>query len=367
MPQTINAAVFRAQNAPMEIETITLDDPAPGEILVKVVGSGLCHSDLHIIDGSLPIPPPMVLGHEAAGVVEAVGEGVSSVAVGDHVITCLSQHCDACERCNEGRTWLCLRRDTLAARADGSPRILDSSGMPIMAFAGLGAFAEKLLVHESGAVVIDPDMPLDRAALIGCGVITGVGAAINEAQVRVGDTVAVIGCGGIGLSAVQGAALSGARTVIAVDLQPAKLELAQRMGATHVVNAGEVDPIMAVKEMTGGGVDHAFEAIGLKLTTEQAIAMLAVGGSAYLVGVLPAGVSVEVPGLELAMGGRSLHGVRMGSSNIDKDFPRMVELYQQGKLLLDEMIAERIPLDQVNEGYDRMKTGEAARSVIMFD
>jgi len=234
--------------------------------------------------------------------------------------------------------------------------------------AGVGAFAESMLVHHSGVVAIDPDMPLDRAALIGCAVVTGVGAAINEARIRPGETCVVIGCGGIGLNVIQGAALAGAGRIIAVDLQPSKLELAQRFGATDVVAAGDGDAVEAVKALTGGrGVDHAFEAIGLKATAEQALNMASSGGGAYLIGILPAGASVEVPGFSFAMAGKRLHGVRMGSSNIAADFPRFVELYQQGKLMLDELVAERITLDQVNDGYETMRKGEQARSVIVFD
>ncbi|MCL4156090.1 UNVERIFIED_CONTAM: hypothetical protein GTU68_031805 [Idotea baltica] len=225
-----------------------------------------------------------------------------------------------------------------------------------------------MTVHNSAVVAIDPDMPLDRAALIGCGVITGVGAAVNEARVRPGETCVVIGCGGIGLNVVQGAAMAGAGRIIAVDLSTSKLELAQRFGATDIVNPADGDPVEAVKALTDGfGVDHAFEAIGLKATTEQAINMAGVGGGAYLIGVMPVGHNVEVHGLPFAMSGKRLHGVRMGSGNIAADFPKLVDQYQRGRLMLDELISEHITLDQVNEGYLRMKTGEHARSVIMFD
>ncbi len=366
MPTMINAAILRAPGEDMLIEQVTLDDPAADEVRVRVVGSGLCHSDLHIITGDLPYPLPAVLGHEAAGVVEAVGSGVAGVAVGDHVIGCLTQHCGTCHWCARGKTWLCESRNYGARPAD-SPRIA-IDGTPVMQMAGVGAFAEQMLLHRSGVVVIDPDMPLDRAALIGCAVVTGVGAAINEARIRPGETVVVIGCGGIGLNVIQGASMAGAGKIIAVDLQPNKLELAQRFGATHVVNGADGDPVEAVKALTGGrGVDHAFEAIGLKATAQQALDMISTGGGAYLIGILPAGANVEVAGAGFALSGKKLQGVRMGSANIAADFPQMVDRYQQGRLLLDELIAERISLEQVNDGYAKMRGGEQARSVIVFD
>lgn len=366
MPTQIDAAILRVPGEDMLVESVTLDDPAADEVRVRVVGSGLCHSDLHVITGDLPYPLPAVLGHEAAGVVEAIGSGVTGVEVGDHVIGCLTQHCGTCHWCVRGKTWICEARRPGVRPAD-QPRI-SQDGEAITQMTGVGAFAEQMLVHRSGIVVIDPDMPLDRAALIGCAVITGVGAAINEARIRPGETVAVVGCGGIGLNVIQGAALAGAGKIIAVDLQPGKLELAQRFGATDVVNAGDGDAVEAVKALTAGrGVDHAFEAIGLKATAQQTLGMLSKGGGAYLIGILPAGTTVDVAGINFAMSGQKLQGVRMGSSNIAADFPKMVEMYQQGRLLLDELIAERISLDQVNDGYAKMRGGEHARSVIVFD
>ncbi len=365
MPNTIKAAVLRTPSDAMTIEEVVLDDPAADEVRVRVIGSGLCHSDLHIITGDHPHPLPAVLGHEAAGIVEAIGSGVTGVGVGDHVIGCLTQYCGSCHWCARGKTWLCEYRNS-GVRSSDAPRI-SIDGQPIMQMAGVGAFAEQMLLHRSGVVVIDPDMPLDRAALIGCAVVTGVGAAINEARVRPGETVVVVGCGGIGLNVIQGAALAGAGRIIAVDLQPSKLELAERFGATHVVDGNDGDAVEAVKALTGGrGVDHAFEAIGLKATAQQALDMISAGGGAYLIGILPAGVDVEVAGAGFALTGKKLQGVRMGSSNIAADFPKMVDLYQQGRLLLDELIAERITLDEVNEGYEKMRGGAQARSVIVF-
>lgn len=367
-PITVDAAVLRSPGTDMDVEQIVIDAPAADEVRVKVVGSGLCHSDLHVIEGALPYPMPAVLGHEAAGIVEAIGSDVRGLAIGDHVIGCLTQHCGTCHECVNGKTWICQQHRKAGARAADQPRLTSPDGEVINQMTGVGAFAESMLLHRSGVVAIDPDMPLDRAALIGCAVVTGVGAAINEARIRPGETCVVVGCGGIGLNVIQGAALAGAGRIIAIDLQQSKLELAQRFGATDVVNAGDGDAVEAVKALTGGrGVDHAFEAIGLPATVEQALAMASVGGAAYIIGVLPAGANVSVSGLSFAMTGQRLQGVRMGSSNIAADFPRFVEMYQQGKLMIDELVAERITLDQVNAGYETMRNGEQARSVIVFD
>ncbi|MDG2111392.1 MAG: alcohol dehydrogenase catalytic domain-containing protein, partial [Actinomycetota bacterium] len=274
MSTTIQAAVLREYETPMGVETLVLDDPMADEIRVRIVASGLCHSDLHVMDGLLPFPTPSVLGHEASGVVEAVGNGVTDLRPGDHVITCLSQFCGSCRWCLRGRTWLCERRLSPGMRTPERPRLATEGGDPVVPMVGMGAFAEQMVVHRSAAVAIDDDMPLDRAALIGCAVVTGVGSAINAARIRPGETCAVVGCGGIGLNVIQGAAIAGAGQIIAVDLQPSKRELARQFGATHTVDAGAGDAVEGVMELTGGrGVEHAFEAIGLKATAEQALAM----------------------------------------------------------------------------------------------
>jgi S-(hydroxymethyl)glutathione dehydrogenase/alcohol dehydrogenase len=367
MPTEIRAAVFHEVGKPLEVEMLTLDDPAPDEVRVSVVGSGLCHTDLHIFEGHMPLPPPVVAGHEAAGIIVEVGTEVRGLQVGDHVINSVSTHCDNCYRCARGETWLCERGIYPGIRTEGRPK-LRAGTTPVEGVAGMHGFSEQMLTHHSAAVPIDPDMPLDRAALIGCGVVTGVGTVINAARMRPGETCVVIGCGGIGLNVVQGARLAGAGRIIAVDVQPSKLDLAGRFGATDLVNPGDGDAVEAVLALTGGrGVDHAFEAIGLVPTSEQALAMTATGGGCYLIGVVPAGVAIEVQGLDFVSEDKTLRGVRMGASNIDTDFPRFVELYQQGRLLLDELVAEHITLEQINEGYERMKTGEHARSVVMFD
>jgi S-(hydroxymethyl)glutathione dehydrogenase/alcohol dehydrogenase len=361
----MRAAVLREAPGKLLIEDVTHDRPGPREVLVRTAAAGLCHSDLHFMEALYPYPLPAVLGHESAGVVEAVGDQVSYVQPGDHVITCLSVYCGNCENCLTGHLSICA--DKVATnRPDGAPPRLHQDGQPLNQFLFMSSFAERMLVHESGVVKIRKDMPLDRAALIGCGVMTGAGAVMNTAKVEAGSTVAVIGCGGIGLNAVQGAHLCGASRVIAVDLNPTKLEMARSFGATDVVNAAETDPVEAVKELSGGGVHYSFEAIGLKVAAEQAFGMLRRGGTATVIGMIPMGQKVEIPGYEL-LGEKRLQGSNMGSNRFRVDMPRLVDLYLDGRLKLDELVSARITLDQINEGFAAMKGGELARSVIIFD
>lgn len=275
----MRAAVLNRVPGPLEIEEIQIDDPGPREVLVRVVASGLCHSDLHFMEGKYVRETPLVLGHEASGVVEAVGRDVVAFRPGDHVVACLSVFCGHCPDCLSGRPALCEAPER--ERAPGQPPRLSRNGTPVRQFAHLSAFAEQMLVHEHALVKIRPDMPLDRAALIGCAVTTGVGAVINTAKVPPGGTVAVLGCGGIGLNCIQGAALAGAGRIIAVDTLAWKLELARSFGATDLVDAAEEDTVAVVRELTGGGVEYSFEAIGLKRTAEQAFAMLRAGGHRY--------------------------------------------------------------------------------------
>ena len=360
----MKAAVLREVNKPMEIEDIEHGDPAPREVLVRTVAAGVCHSDLHFQNGSYPYPLPAVLGHESAGVVEAVGADVTYVKPGDHVITCLSAFCGHCEHCLTGHMSLCQEPEL--QRAEGQPPRLASKGEDIAQFLNLSSFAEYMLVHAHAIVTVREDMPLDRAALIGCGVTTGVGAVIHTAAVEPGSTVAVIGCGGVGLSAINGAAIAGAARIIAVDMMASKLELARKFGATDVVNASEVDAVGEVREMTGGGVHYSFEAIGLKQTAEQAFKMLNFGGTATIIGMIPPGVNVEVHGPEFLME-RKLQGSNMGSNRFRVDMPRFVDFYLQGRLHLDDLISGRIRLEDINEGFAALETGEVARNVIMFD
>ena len=360
----MKAAVLHEVNKPLEIQEVSHGKPAPREVLVRTVAAGVCHSDLHFQDGSYPYMLPSVLGHESAGVVEEVGADVTYVKPGDHVITCLSAFCGHCEHCLTGHMSLCQEPELL--RAGDQPPRLSIGDQTVHQFLNLSSFAERMLVHEHAIAKVREDMPLDRAALIGCGVTTGVGAVIHTAAVEPGTSVAVIGCGGVGLSAINGAAIAGAARIIAVDQVPSKLDLARKFGATDTVNAGETDPIEAVRELTGGGVHYAFEAIGLKVTAEQSFKMLARGGTATIIGMIPVGVNIELHGPEFLME-RKLQGSNMGSNRFRVDMPRFVDFYLQGRLHLDDMISRRIKLEDVNEGLEALKTGEVARSVIMFD
>jgi S-(hydroxymethyl)glutathione dehydrogenase/alcohol dehydrogenase len=361
----MRAALLREIPGKLEIDEVEVSDPGPHEVLVRTVAAGLCHSDLHFMEGKYPWPTPGVMGHESAGVVEAVGDQVTYVQPGDHVITCLSVYCGDCEPCLTGHLSICVGKEA-TRRAPGEPPRLTHAGQEAYPLIDMGSFAEQMLVHEHGVVKIRKDMPLDRAALIGCGVTTGVGAVFNTAKVEPGSTVAVVGCGGVGLNCIQGAAIAGAGKVIAVDMLESKLELARLFGATHTVDASQGDPVGQVRDLAGGGVHYAFEAIGLKQTAEQAFGMLRNGGTCTVIGMIPLGESVEIPGYELLMEKR-LIGSNMGSNRARVDMPRYIDLYLDGRLKLDELVSRRITLDEVNDGFDAMKAGEVARSVIMFE
>lgn len=360
----MKAAVMRKFRAPLEIEEVDLASPGPREVRVRTVAVGVCHSDLHVVEGALPVPPPTVLGHEPAGIVEEVGSEVRHVAPGDHVIGCLSAFCGHCEYCAAGRPNLCGGEATM--RGPDEPPRLSQNGEPIAQFAHLSAFADEMLVHENALVKIRDDMPLDRAALIGCGVTTGLGAALNTAQVRAGTTTAVIGCGGVGLSAIQGCRIAGAGRIVAVDTASWKLDLARRLGATDAIDASAGDPVAQVLELTGGGVETAFEAIGLPATVQQALGMTRKGGTAVLVGVVPIGTQVELPTWDMVLREKRLLGCMMGSNRFRLDMPRYVDLYLDGRLKLDEMISARLDLAQVNDALESLRKGTAARSVITF-
>jgi len=362
----VKAAVMRASKAPLELEEVRIDEPGPGEVLLRTAASGICHSDLHVIEGDLPVPPPCILGHEPAGIVDAVGEGVSGFAPGDHVIGCLTAWCGVCRFCTQGRPYLCPTQ--FAGRLPGAkPRLAGSNGAPINQFANLSSFAERMLCPERSLVKIRDDMPLDRASLIGCGVTTGLGAVLNTVHVPAGASVVVIGCGGVGLAAIQGARIVGAGRIIAVDTQPWKFELARALGATDCVDAKAGDPVAAVHQRTGGGADFAFECIGLIPTVQQAVAMTGRGGTTVLVGVVPLTQLVPISAADVTLQEKKITGSYMGSNRFRFDMPRYVDFYLDGRLKLDEMISSRIALDQVNEGFERMRKGEAARQVILFD
>ncbi len=360
----MKAAVFREVNVPMEIEEIQVSKPGPREVLIRTSAAGICHSDMHFFNGTYPGKVPMVLGHESAGVVEEVGSDVHYVKPGDHVITCLSVFCGHCEQCLTGHLSLCQEPETNRSKEE-EPR-LSKESHSLTQFAQLGSFAEQMLVHEHAIVKIREDMPMDRAALIGCGVTTGFGAVIHTAAVEPGSTVAVIGCGGIGLSAINGAAIAGAARVIAIDMVESKLELARKFGATDTVNASDGNAVGEVIEMTGGGVHYSFEAIGLKIAAEQAFQMLRAGGTATVIGMIPPGDMVTIHGVDF-LSEKKIQGSMMGSNRFRVDMPRFVDFYLQGRLHLDDLVSNRIQLTDINEGMAALETGEVARSVIMFN
>jgi S-(hydroxymethyl)glutathione dehydrogenase/alcohol dehydrogenase len=360
----MKAAVLREIGKPIEIAEVAIGTPGPREVLIRTRAVGLCHSDLHVIEGVLPFPLPTILGHESAGVVEAVGSEVRTVKVGDHVVTCLSTFCGHCEHCLSGNMARCSGTET--RRREGEPPRLSEDGQPITQFVNLSSFAEQMLVHEHACTAIRRDMPFDRAALIGCAVVTGVGAVIHTANVRPGETVAVIGCGGVGLSCINGAAITGAGRIIAIDTLGSKLNLAKEFGATDVIDARAGDPVEQVLEMTKGGVHHAFEAIGLKATCEQAFKMLMVGGTATIIGLTGPGVNLELPAMNFFME-RRIQGSRMGSNRFPTDMPRYVDFYLAGKLKLDQLVSQHLKLADINRGFEELKKGEIARSVILFD
>ncbi len=359
----MKAAVLREVNRPLEIEDIDIASPGPREVLIRTGASGVCHSDLHFVEGLYSTPMPIILGHEAAGTIEAVGELVDYVKPGDRVITCLSVFCGICERCTEGRTVLCSRTG-LNRTPSQTPR-LSQNGEEVAQFANLSSYAEQMLVHENAVVKIERDVPFEQLALIGCGATTGLGAALNTAAVRPGSTVAVIGCGGVGLNAIQGAALAGALRIIAIDAVETKLTLAQEFGATDVVDASGGDVVSKIRDLTNGGVDYSFEAIGKKETAEQAFHMLRAGGTATIIGMIPQGTKIELDGPSFLREKR-IQGSSMGSNHFRTDMPRYVEFYLQGKLKLDELVTRRLGLEDINEAFEYMKEGSVARSVITF-
>jgi S-(hydroxymethyl)glutathione dehydrogenase / alcohol dehydrogenase len=360
----MKAAVLHSPNEPLAIEDVSPAKPGPREVLLRTAFAGLCHSDLHYIEGLFPHPTPCVIGHESSAIVEEVGDDVVYVKPGDHVITCLSVFCGTCSQCLTGHPNLCENTDV--KMPPGASRRLSWNGGQLMhQFLNLSSFAEQMLVHENALVKIDADIPLDRAALVGCGVVTGVGAVFNAAKVEPGTTVAVIGCGGVGLSAVNGAALAGAARVIAVDTVPSKLEIARTVGATDTVDASKTDAVEEVNQMTGGGVHYAFEAIGTKGTAEQAFAMLRPGGTATIIGMVPFGVKIELHGFDF-LRDRKLQGTSMGSNRFRVDMPRLLSLWRQGRLKLDHLISGRLELAEVNEGFAALKSAAAVRQLIDF-
>ena len=368
MVRTGKAVICRELNKPVVVEEISVDSPKRGEVMVKLAACGVCHSDLSATNGTIALPPPLVLGHEAGGEVIEVGEGVTGLAVGDHVVSSFIYMCGKCRFCSSGRPVLCLEQHkALTTPLEGTPRTHDKAGRPLGIFSGCGVMAEYATVSVENVVKIDPKIPLDRAALVGCAVTTGVGAVFNTARVEPGSSVAVFGCGGVGLNVIQGAAIAGAERIIAIDTMPVKLEMAKQFGATDVMLAvqGE-DPVKALKKMTGGGPDYAFECVGVGALAEAAYRAIRRGGKAVVVGVARPTDSMTFKPMTMVFEEKTLQGSYFGSCVPRIDFPKMLHLYMAGRLKLDELITRRYSIDEAPQAFADLESGKNARGVIVF-
>jgi S-(hydroxymethyl)mycothiol dehydrogenase len=361
MPQQVRGVIARTQGAPVEVATITIPDPGPGEVVVRVQACGVCHTDLTYREGGINDEFPFLLGHEAAGVVEEVGAGVESVAVGDFVVLNWRAVCGQCRACKRGRPQYCF--DTHNA----TQKMTLEDGTELTPALGIGAFAEKTLVHAGQCTKVDPDSDPAVVGLLGCGVMAGLGAAVNTGNVSRGDSVAVIGCGGVGDAAIMGARLAGAGTIIAIDRDPRKLEWARELGATHTVNAAEADAVEAVQELTGGfGADVVIDAVGRPETWRQAFYARDLAGTVVLVGVPTPDMQLEMPLVDFFSRGGALKSSWYGDCLPERDFPIMVDLYQQGRLPLERFVSERIKLDEVEDAFHTMHSGAVLRSVVVL-
>jgi S-(hydroxymethyl)mycothiol dehydrogenase len=361
MSQRVRGVVSRAKGAPVEVATVVVPEPGPGEAVVKIQACGVCHTDLHYREGGITDEYPFLLGHEAAGVVEAIGDGVTQVVPGDFVVLNWRAVCGDCRACRRGRPWYCFNTHNAS-----QPMTLDD-GTRLASALGIGAFVEKTLVHAGQCTKVDASARPAAVGLLGCGVMAGIGAAINTGGVSRGDSVAVIGCGGVGDGAIAGAALVGATTIIAVDVDPRKLEWAKGFGATHTVNAGETDVVAAIRELTGGfGADVVVEAVGRPETYKQAFYARDLAGTVVLVGVPTPDMTLELPLLDVFGRGGALKSSWYGDCLPTRDFPTLIELYQQGRLNLDAFVSEEISLDQVENAFARMHTGDVLRSVVIL-
>jgi alcohol dehydrogenase len=358
-----------AKSRPLTIETLELKPPGPGEVLVKMAAAGLCHSDLSVINGDRPRPTPMALGHEAAGVVEETGPGVTDLVRGDHVVLIFIPSCGHCNPCAEGRPALCEKgaaSNTAGTLLSGERRLFRGDGSPVNHHMGTSAFADYAVVSRYSLVKIDPELPLDEAALFGCAVLTGVGAVVNTGQVRAGSSVAVVGLGGVGLASILGAVASGARSVIAVDISEDKLKLAGELGATHLFNAADPDVVQKVKDATKGGVDYAVEMAGSTRAFETAYRITRRGGTTITAGLPNPSATWAMPSTHLVAEERTIKGSYIGTCVPSRDLPRYIELYQQGKMPVKRLMTHKIKLDEINEGFDRLHEGKAVRQVVTF-
>ncbi len=362
----IRAALLYEAGQPLVVEEVDLAEPRDGEVLVRIAAAGVCHSDLHYVIGDWQIPKPVVLGHEGSAIVERVGPGVSRVKPGDHCVLIFRPNCGVCYYCTIGRPVLCAGHPhPQGTMFDGTTR-LSVHGAPVYHLAQLACFSEHAVVHEEQLLPIDPGIPLDRAALVGCAVMTGVGATMNTVRVEPGSQVVVIGCGGVGLNVIQGARMLNAGRIVGVDLLDSKLEFARQFGATDVVNARNEDPVARTKELTGGGADYAFDAIGTAATVRQAFECVRAGGTAVVVGIVPLGQEAAIDAYSLVMREKTLKGCFYGSARPRVDMVRLLDLYQQGRLKLDELITRTYTLEQVNEGFQFLQSGSVARGVIVM-
>lgn len=363
------AVVCRGPERPFEIETIRVDPPHRNEVTIRLAACGVCHSDLSATNGTIPMAPPLVLGHEGAGIVVDIGEGVTRLAVGDAVVSSFVSMCGRCRYCQTGRPQLCDQAArTLTTLPDGTVRTFDAAGQPLSVFSGCGVMAEYATLHVDSLVKIDSAMPLEPACLMACGVMTGVGAAFNTARVQAGSSVAVFGCGGVGLSAIQGCAIAGAASIIAVDTMAHKLEFARLFGATDTVDASlESNVVKAIKRLSDGGVDYAFECVGLGSLVAQAYGSLRKGGTAVAVGVAAQSDVTSVRTASLTFEEKTLTGSYYGSARPQQDFPRLIALYRAGRLKLDQLITQRYRLDQAAQAFGDLQAGRNARGVIVFD
>ncbi|MFV0257682.1 MAG: S-(hydroxymethyl)mycothiol dehydrogenase [Acidimicrobiales bacterium] len=361
MPQEVRGVIARAKGEPVTVETIVIPDPGPGEAVVDIQACGVCHTDLHYREGGINDDFPFLLGHEAAGIVESVGDGVTEVAPGDYVILNWRAVCGQCRACLKGEPWYCF--DTHNA----TQKMTLTDGTELSPALGIGAFCDKTLVAAGQCTKVDPAAPPEAAGLLGCGVMAGIGAAINTGGVTRGDSVAVFGCGGVGNAALEGARLAGATTIIAVDIDDRKLAWATGFGATHTVNSATTDAVEAIRALTGGnGVDVAIEAVGLPQTYEQAFYARDLAGTVVLVGVPNPTMSVELPLIEVFGRGGALKSCWYGDCLPSRDFPMLIDLYLQGRLNLDGFVSEKIGIDQVEEAFHKMEKGEVLRSVVML-
>jgi len=367
--RSAKAVVARTLGGPVTVETIQVAPPQAGEVTIQVAACGVCHSDLSAVNGTIPFPLPVVLGHEAAGTVVEVGEGVTEFAVGDRVISSFVSMCGRCRYCSTGRPQLCDQAAKAGATLpDGTVRTSDAEGKPLSVFSGCGVMAEFATLHTGNVVKAVPDIKMECCALISCGVMTGVGAAVNTAKVAPGDICIVFGAGGVGLNAIQGCAISGAAMIVAVDRVDSKLEMARLFGATHTVNAsGEDNLVKALKKLTGGGADFAFECVGYGEVVAQAYGALRKGGTAVVVGVAGAKDMTTVRTSSFTFEEKTLTGSYFGSARPREDFPRLMGLYRSGRLKLDELITHRYRIDEAPQAFADLAEGRNARGMIVFD